>query len=171
MPGETKKVDVRISDNYGIGSTFPVEYRYKVVDDPNLASGEVWAFGIDPNVQINVVIEENRSYTIQIPQPSNLEFPMAFAKILNSSAMQFELRYLGSAFKQAGNGNLPVPMGQTGVYQLSSTAEGNTISGYTVYSTFNSAEVPEFTAKNGYIYNFTYNGTTVQKTSEQKIVF
>jgi hypothetical protein len=63
-PGQSKKVDVRVSDNYSAGSTFPVEYRYKVVDGTDLASGEVWANSIDPNVQLNRVIEENESYTL-----------------------------------------------------------------------------------------------------------
>jgi hypothetical protein len=170
-PGQSKRVDVRVSDNYGVGSTFPIEYRYKVVDGTDLASGEVWANGIDPNVQLNHVVEENKSYTLQIPQPQDLEFPKAFVKILNASDMQFELRYLGTAFKQAGNGNLPVPVGKTGVYEFSSTAEGKLVSGYTVHITFQSAAVPDFTAKHSYIYSFTCNGTTVTKTGEQKIVF
>jgi hypothetical protein len=170
-PGQSKKIDVRVSDNYGVGSTFPVEYRHRIVDGTDLASGDVWANGIDPNVQLNQVIEEARSYTMQIPQPQNLEFPMAFVKILNASDMQFELHYLGTAFKQAGNGNLPVPVGKTGVYQLSSTAEGKPISGYTIHSTFKTTEVPAFSAKNSYIHSFTYNGMAATKTGEQKIVF
>jgi hypothetical protein len=169
--GQSKKVDVRVSDNYGVGSTFPIEYRYKVVDGTDLASGEVWANGLDPNVQLNLVIEENKSYTLQIPQPQDLEFPRAFVKILNASGMQFELHYLGTAFKQAGNGNLPVPIGKTGVYEFSSTAEGKPVSGYTVHTAFQSVSVPDFTATNSYIYSFTYNGTAVTKTGEQKIVF
>jgi hypothetical protein len=170
-PGQSKKVDVRTSDNYGVGSTFCVEYLYRVVDGTDLASGEVWAKGIDPNIQINFVVEENKSYTKQIPQPGALEFPMAFIKILNASNMQFELHYLGTAFKQAGNGNLPVPSGKIGVYQLSSTAEGRLVTGYTAHSTFETVTIPDFTAQHSYIYTWTYNGSTVQQTGSQKIVF
>jgi hypothetical protein len=169
--GQSKKVDVRTSENYGVGSTFCIEYSYKVVDGTDLASGEVWARGIDPNVQINFVVEENKSYTKQIPQPSGLEFQAAFVKILNVADMQFELHRLGTAYKQTGNGNLPVPPGKTGVYEIPSTAAGKTLSGYTVHSTFASVPVPEFTAKNSYIYTFTYSSTVVTKTGEQKISF
>jgi hypothetical protein len=169
--GQSKTTDVRISDNYGVGSTFPIEYKYRVVDGTDMASGEVWANGIDPNIQLNLIIEEKKSYILQIPQPSELEFPMAFIKILNASDMQCELRYLGAAFTQAGNGNISISSGKTGVYQFSSSVEGQPVDGYTVHSTFKTAEVPHFTAKNSYIYNFVYNGTNVQKTSEQKIVF
>jgi hypothetical protein len=169
--GQSKKVDVRVSDNYGVGSTFPIEYRYKVVDGTDLASGEVWANGIDPNVQLNLVVEENKSYTLQIPQPQDLEFPQAFVKILNATNMQFELHYLGTAFKQTGNGNLPVPVGKTGVYEFSSTAEGKPVTGYTVHNTLQSVPVPDFIAKNSYVYSFTYSGSMVSKTNEQKIVF
>ncbi|MDR3138495.1 MAG: hypothetical protein LBT95_02355 [Treponema sp.] len=169
--GQSKKVDVRISDNYGVGSTFCIEYAYKVVDGTDLASGEVWAKGIDPNIQINFVVEENKSYTKQIPQPAELEFPKAFVKILNASSMQFELRKHGTAYKQTGNGNLPVPPGKTGVYEIPSAAEGVSHGDYSVYTTFNAVSVPEFTAKNSYVYSFSYNGTSVVKTGEQKIVF
>jgi hypothetical protein len=169
--GQSKRVDVRTSDNHGVGSTFCIEYFYKVVDGTDLASGEVWANGIDPNVQINFVVEENKSYTKQIPQPRALEFSAAFIKILNASDMQFELRKQGMAYKQTGNGNLPVPAGQTGVYAIPSTATGTNHSEYSVHTTFNSVSVPEFTAQNSYVYSFTYNGTSVTKTSEQKIVF
>jgi hypothetical protein len=169
--GQSKKVDVRTSENYGVGSTFCIEYSYKVVDGTDLASGEVWAKGIDPNIQINFVVEENKSYTKQIPQPTGLEFSAAFVKILNASDMQFELHRLGNAYKQTGNGNLPVPMGKTGVYEMLSTPEGTNHSEYTVHTALHSVSVPEFTAKNSYVYSFIYNGATVTKTGEQKILF
>jgi hypothetical protein len=170
-PGQSKRVDVRASDNYGVGSTFSIEYRYRVVDGTDLASGEVWANGIDPNIQLNLVVEENKPYTLQIPQPQALEFSRAFVKIINTSNMQFELHYLGTAFKQAGNGNLPVPPGKIGVYEFSSTTEGILFSGYTVHNSLQSVPVPDFTVKNSHIYNFTYDGTSVTKTGEQKILF
>jgi hypothetical protein len=154
-----------------VGSTFCIEYAYKVVDGTDLASGEVWAKGIDPNIQINFVVEENESYTRQIPQPTELEFPAAFIKILNTSSMQFELRKQGTAYKQTGNGNLPVPAGKTGVYEIPSTTAGTVHSDYSVHTVFTPVNVPEFTAKNSYVYSFTYNGTTVALNSEQKIVF
>jgi hypothetical protein len=169
--GQSKMVDVRISDNYGVGSTFCIEYSYRVVDGLDLASGEVWAKGIDPNVQINFVVEENKSYTKQIPQPTELEFPAAFIKILNTSGMQFELHKQGTAYKQAGNGNLPVPPGKTGVYEIPSTAAGITHNGYSVHTTFTPVNMPDFTAKNSYIYSFIYNGSSVTLGSEQKITF
>jgi hypothetical protein len=109
---------------------------------------------------------------MQIPQPANLEFKSAFIKIINTSSLQFELRYLGVVFKQTGNGNLSVAPGKTGVYKLEDIPEaGKLYQNYTVVSTFASTTIPDFTAKNGFIYNFTYNGTSVTKTGEQSIVF
>jgi hypothetical protein len=169
--GPSKMIDVRTSDNYGVGSTFCVEYSFKVMDGMDLASGEVWAKGIDPNVQINLVIEENKSYTVLIPKPTELEFPAAFVKILNDSPIQFELRKQGMAYKQAGNGNLPVPPWKTGMYEIPSTVVGVTHSDYSVHSTFNSVYVPEFIARNSYIYSFNYDGSSVTLVSEQKIIF
>jgi len=175
--GGSKKVDVRISDNYGIGSTFSIEYLYRINDAFDTESGEVIASGIDPNVQINFVVEENKSYTKQIPQPANLEFRNAFIKILNSASLQFELKYLGTVFKQIGNGNISVAPGKIGVYKLplgtegNIPAEGKLYHNYEAVSTFANTTIPDFTAKNGFIYSFTYNGNSVTKTGEQTIIF
>jgi hypothetical protein len=174
-PGKT--ILVRTSDNYGIGSTFSIEYLYRINDAFDTESGDVIASGIDPNVQINFVIEENKSYTKQIPQPQNLEFRNAFINILNSSSLQFELKYLGTVFKQTGNGNIPVAPGKTGVYKLplgtegGIPAEGKLYQNYQIASTFENTIIPDFTAKNGFIYSFTYNGSSVTKTGEQTIIF
>jgi len=170
--GQTKNVDVRASDNYGAGSTFSIEYLYRINDGFDTDSGEVIASGIDPNVQINFVIEENKSYTKQIPQPQNLEFRSAFIKILNSSNLQFELRYLGTGFKQTGNGNFSVAPGKTGVYRLDGIPDGGKLfQNYQAVSTFASTPVPDFTAENGFIYSFTYNGSSVTQTGTQTILF
>jgi hypothetical protein len=170
--GQTKRVEVRTSDNYGVGSTFSVEYLYRITDGFDAGSGEVLASGIDPNIQINFVVEADKSYTKQIPQPSALEFQSAFIKILNTSSMQFELAYQGTSFKQTGNGNLSVPTGKTGVYKLEGIpAAGKLYHDYRVVSTFQNTTIPDFTAMNGYIYSFSYDGSAVTKTGEQSITF
>jgi len=171
--GQTKNVEVRTSDNYGVGSVFSIEYLYRINDGFDTESGEVIASGIDPNVQINRVIEENKSYTIQIPQPKNLVFQSAFVKILNSASLQFEFRYLGNVFKQTGNGNIPVAPGKTGVYKLEGIPSGGRlIKDHQVVTTFESTAIPEWNAMNGYIYSFTYNGSSVVQSSlPQSIVF
>jgi hypothetical protein len=170
--GQTKVVDVRASDNHGVGSTFSVEYLYLINDAFDADSGEVFASGIDPNVQINFVIEEDGTYTKQIPQPSGLEFQTAFLKIRNLGSLQFELRYLGTVFKQTGNGYLSVAPGKTGVYKLDGIpAGGKVFNNYTCVSTFASTIIPDFTAENGVIYTFTYNGSSVTQTGSQSIVF
>ena len=170
--GQTKSMDVRTSDNYGIGSVFSIEYLYKINDGFDTESGNIIASGIDPNVQINRVIEEGKTYTIQIPQPTNLEFKTAFIKILNSHSLPFELMYFGTSFKQTGNGNLPVAPGKTGVYKIESIPNnGKLMENYRVVTNFNSTTIPDFTVRNGFVYSFTFNGTAVTKTGEQTIIF
>lgn len=85
--------------------------------------------------------------------------------------MQFELHRYGTAYKQTGNGNLPVPPGKTGVYEVSSTATGVIYDNYSVHTALNAVNMPEFTVKNSYVYNFIYNGASVVKTGDQKIIF
>ncbi len=51
--GESKSVSVRPSDNYGIGSVFAIGFRTKIMDGFNLSCGEIYAYGIDPNMQFS----------------------------------------------------------------------------------------------------------------------
>jgi hypothetical protein len=170
--GQSRAVDVRASDNYGVGSTFSIEYLFRISDAFDTESGELTAGGIDPNVQLNFVVEEQKSYTKQIPQPQNLEFQQAFLKILNTASLQCELRYLGTVFKQSGNGSIPVTPGRTGVYKMEGIpAAGRLIQNYELVSTFENTVIPDFTVQKGVIYNFTYNGSSAVKTGEQTIVF
>jgi hypothetical protein len=170
--GQSRTVDVRASDNYGVGSTFSIEYLYRISDAFDTESGELTAGGIDRNVQINFVVEEQKSYTKQIPQPQNLEFQQAFLKILNTAGLQCELRYLGTVFKQSGNDNISIATGRTGVYKLESIpTAGKPIQNYELVSTFENTVIPDFTVQKGVIYNFIYNGSSAVLTGEQTIVF
>ena len=125
--GETRNVDVRVSDDHGFGTTFYIEYLFQVTDGFDADSGDIFASGIDLNVQINRVIEEGRSVTIQIPQPADLEFRTAFIKILNAHTLPVELRYVGMVLRQAGNGNFPIPPGRTGVFRLDGIPAGGIV--------------------------------------------
>ena len=171
--GQSKRVDVRVSDTHGFGTTFSVEYLYKINDAFDADSGEIFASCLDFNVQINRVIEENKSYTIQIPQPANLEFRSSFIKLLNTYNIPVELRDFGRILRQAGNNNIPVSPGKTGVYLLSDIPAGGerVYSGYRAVATMDETIIPDFTAQNGVIYSFTFNGSSVVKTGQQNIVF
>jgi len=173
--GESKKVDVRTSDNYGVGSTFSIEYlhRFQILESIGSEIREVFLSCIDPDVQINRSIEADKSYTIQIPQPRNPEPRSALICIVNKYNLPFELRYLSTVFKQTDNGNISVPAYKIGIYKLplgtegSIPVEGRLYQNYHVVSTFSSVIVPDFTAKNGFIYNFEYDGTTVKKREKK----
>ena len=166
---ETK--NIRISE-HGFGTTFSIEYLYRVNEAFDADNGEILASGLDFDVQINYIIEEGKSYTIQIPQPKNLEFRTAFIKLLNSNNLPCELRDFGRILQQAGTGNYPISPGKTGIYSLSGIPEaGELINGYRVVTTMQETLVPDFTEKNGVIYDFTYDGTSVVKTEEQPIIF
>jgi hypothetical protein len=96
---------------------------------------------------------------------------MAFVKILNASNIQFELAYLGTSFKQIGNGSFSVPPGKIGVYKIESSASGKEVLGYDVVSVFERYPVPNFKAQDSYIYNFMFDGSKVTADSPKKIVF
>jgi len=167
-PAQT--IPVRISDNHGVGTVFSIEYLYRINDGLDNESGEVIASGIDPNMQIPYVIEENKDITIQISNPSNLEFKTSFVKILNAHSLPCELKYYERIFKQI-NGNFPIAPYKTGIYKESISGEEELYSGYTIATIFESKSIPDFSVRNGYIYSFTYNGSEVTKTGEQTIIF
>jgi hypothetical protein len=128
---------------------------------------------IDPNEQIKHVIEANKApLTIQIPQPGKLEPRSAFLEILNLYTIPFELRYLSNAFQQEGNGKFHVAFGEMGIYKLNDIpAEGKLFQGHQVVATFESTPIPDFTAKNGMIYSFDYDGTSVKPNEKRTRTF
>lgn len=169
--GESKSVSVRASGNYGIGSVFAVGFRTKIIDGFNFSCGEIYAYGIDPNMQIAVNVEAAKKYTLQIPQPSELVFETAFIQILNASSNSFELTKNSISYKQAGNGTLPVGAGETGVYEIPASAAGTAFEDYRVKSVFNDYDVPPFDAVYSHVYRFSFDGSSVVKTSEESIVY
>jgi hypothetical protein len=149
--------------------------RHQIIESIGGEIREVSASAIDPNVQINCVIEENKLHYLTIPQPLNLEPRSAFVCILNSHNLPFELRYLSTVFKQADNGNISVPPFTTGIYKLPLGTEGSipdagkTYRNYEVVSAFASTTIPDFTAKNGKKYICTYDGNSVTEPKEESI--
>ena len=170
----TKTVDVRVSDTHGFGTTFSIEYLYRISDVFDADSGEVLASGFDFNMQPNIVIEENKKYTLQIPNPSNLEFRSSFIKLYNAHNIPIELRDFGKILRQAGNNNIPISPGKTGIYILNDIPVGGeyVYKDYRVVSTIEETIIPDFTAKNAFIYSFIFNGNSVvQSGLPQSILF
>jgi hypothetical protein len=155
--GDSHSVTVSPSDNHGNGSIFSIVYWFWIGEN-------VWISGIDPNGQIQRNIEAGKSYDIQIPNSPNIEWAESFVKIQNASDMPFELNYLGSFYKQAGNGETTVASGEIGIYKVSGE-----INGYTITQVFKEYSFPNFTAKKGRIYNFIFDGNSVIKSLEQGI--
>jgi len=157
--GEIYSTTISPSNNYGVGSVFPIRYW-------SFFEGE-WIGGTDPdpNAQIKQNIEAGKIYTIPIPQPTKLERAEVFLKILNSYSMPIEINRLMMSIYQV-NGELPIPSGKTGIYKIN-TGEFKRYSVNKGQSTF--IDIPEFTAKKGYIYSFEFDGTEVISKGEQEI--
>lgn len=172
-PGSSFSTMLRPSDSF-VGTVFSIVYWYKVASGAELACNDVWTSGIDPNKQIVQNIAGGESYVIQIPQPKELELNGSFIKILNASNMPLEFNYLGNFKKQADNMETSVPSGKVGVYKVNDNNYSNKpaeIIGYTITQVFEKYPFPELIAKNGYVYNYEFDGKTVTKTSEQKLTF
>jgi len=166
--GSSYSTTLSPSDNYGLGSVFSIEYWYLVANYGECSCGDVWTGGIDPNMQISHNIEAGEDYVIEIPQPKKLELNESFLKILNTSGKPFELKTGGVLFPQAGNGGFSVPHGKYGVYKMYGKTE---IIDYTISQVFEQYPFPEFTAKNGHIYNFEFDGKEVKTKEEQNMIF
>ncbi|MBE6347473.1 MAG: hypothetical protein E7064_00850 [Spirochaetaceae bacterium] len=152
-PGETDCVEVSSSDNYGVGSTFCVKYKFKVTDENYLYSGDVFADVFDKNAQINFVIEKGKTYTKEIPLPKDFECKSLFLRIKNKATSQFELTNLGVSYKQVGNEELPVPINKTGIYRFDTNKN---FSDFKFVSVFNKVTAPDINLECGYIYDFVF---------------
>ena len=169
--GESKSVSVRASNNYGIGSVFATGFRTKVIDNINLSCGEIYAYGIDPNMQFSLNVEAGKKYTLQIPQPSELVYETAFIQIHNMSSNSFELTKNSMSYKQAGNSALPVVgVDEIGVYEIPASAKGTAFEGYKLKSVFKDYDIPSFEAVYSHVYSFSFDGSSVVKTGERNLV-
>jgi len=177
----SQTVDIRISGTHGLGTTFSVEYLLSIPDSLLLDSDnstDIFAIGHDFNVQINRVIEEGRHITIQIPQPQNLVSRSAFMAVKSTHNLPSTLFYFGQSIPQAGNGVLPITSGRTGIFTLNNLAVGGIpiggkfeFRGFSIRSGLNVTPVPAFTAGNGYIYEFIFDGTSVVFSRQWPLIF
>jgi hypothetical protein len=159
-------VQVRISDIL-YGTTFSYEYIVPIKgDDFDSTNEEIFASGFDFDFQPNYVIKEGESITVQIPNPTNIEFKTSFIIIYNIYNLPVELRYYGRTLKQAGSGVIPVAQEKFGIYKLEEIpADGEQYQGYKIVSTFMETPVPDFFVENGFKYAFTFDGTSVHDGS------
>jgi hypothetical protein len=174
LPANSKAqtIPVRISDN-NVGTTFSIEYIrvIQIIDGLNAEIKEVPVSGTDPNLQTLYMLEVDKPFTIQIPNPKNLEVRSAYITILNTYNLPCQLQFLGTALRQADNNNISISPGKTGIYKnrYSLPVEGELYQGYRVGTVSESVLVPDFIMKNGVIYMFEYNGTKVEKIAEENI--
>ena len=169
--GETKTVEVMASDNYGIGTMFSIGFKTSVFNDFNLSCGPVYAYGIDPQMQISINLEAKQSYTLTITQPQNLVYETAFMKIINTSDNYFNLAKLGQVCKQTGNGVLTVQAGEIGIYEIESSKDGKLFDGYKLRTVFTDVDFPSFTAYYSHVYTFIFNGTTITKSGDDTLTY
>ena len=172
--GTSKQVDVPVSINQSTEMVFAVKYLYQI---NSLFDGDpIYASGIDPNVQINRVIEADKSYNISIPQPANLEFIEAYLKILNTSTDQTVQLRLGFSIAISILGYQNIGSGKTGIYEIVDIPDsGKLCQNYKIsaMSGMINITIPDFTANRGYIYNFTFDSTEVKRDNnwEQAMQF
>jgi len=171
---------LRPSENDGIGTVFSIEFIiFPVNDDIKSENNEIFVSCYDANIQIKKIIKEAEPCVIQIPHPVNLVCKTAFIKIINTHNLPVELRYVGRFIKQADNKTITIaPYGQ-GIYKLDGIPDdGENCRYYNIVTTFESTYFSDFISRNGIyitknenIFHYTFNGSSIIKTGEQKIVF
>jgi len=169
----TKTVDVRVSDDQLYGTIFFIEYIsiIQIIESVNGEIIETSVSAIDPGVQINRVIKEGKSCTVQIPKPQNIEFRTAFIKLINTSDLPCELKDNGRILPLT-NGSLTVVPYRTGIYKLTGIPpEGELYQGYHVSVPFKKTPVPDCLMMNGKIEIFTYDGNTVEHTGTDTFIW
>ena len=172
---------VRPSDNNGEITVFSIEFIWIIQIDDGLNDElrKVPVSCIDPNMQLSWVIEADKPFTVQIPNPQKLEIRSAFISIRNTHNLPVEFCYVNRRIRQADNNNIPIAPNRQGIYRLNGIPdEGEHCRYYNIVSTFESTYFSDFTLQNGiyitenaYIYQYTFNGTSIKRTGKQKIIF
>ena len=147
-------------------------------DDFNNETGEIFVSCYDPDIQIPVELKTNKPVTIQIPQPLNLVCKSAFIKIINTHSMPIRLRYSATSLKQTNNTS-QIESGKQGIYKVDNIPnDGEHCKYYNISTTFDETFFSDFIIQNGayitknaYIYNFTFNGSIIEKIAERTLVF
>jgi hypothetical protein len=171
---------IRPSDNNGVGTVFSIEYIiYPKNDDIRNGNGEIFISCYDTDVQIKKIIKAGEPCTIQIPHPPNLVCKSAFIKIINLHYLPIEFCYVLNRITQADNNTIIINPYEQGLYKLDGIPdEGKHYQYYNIAATFESTYFSDFSAQNGlyitknaYIYHYTFNGTSIINTKEEKIVY
>ncbi|MDR0517259.1 MAG: hypothetical protein LBH25_09480 [Fibromonadaceae bacterium] len=163
------------SNNYGIGSTFSIEYWFMVASGTEVSGGEnIWTSsgtGIDNQIPGNN-LESGKSYTIIIPQPTNWRTSDAFIRIINKSENSIEFNHLGTFYRLDGSLENAVLRGKVGVYKVRKVDQSENyveVSGRTITQVSKTYPFPDFIAVDGHIYTFEFDGIEVRKTGDDKL--
>jgi len=171
---------LRPSENDGVGTVFSIEFIiFPVNDDIKNEKNEIFVSCYDLNVQIEKIIKLDEPCVIQIPQPVDLVCKSAFIKIINTHNLPIELRYVGRFIEQADKKTITIAPYKQGIYKFDGIPdEGENCQYYNIACAFDSVYFSDFESQNGInitknanIYHYTFNGTSIVKTGEQKIVF
>ena len=175
--GSEKTENVRVSDDHGLGTTFAIEYLFRVNDllelfDP--VYGDIYAIVEDFEMQPNLIIEEGRSYTVQIPNP-NPETRIvrgSHLAIINTHNQPVDFRNLGGALRQTNN-NIPIQPYTTGVYKIEHIPQsGMRLQGHYIRQGSVTTPFLELDMKNGFVYQYIFDGTMVKEYKPpQSIMF
>lgn len=163
-PGKSGTVEVPPSDNYGFGSTFSITYDFNIADENDAYSGKVFAVSnYVPDAQISFYVEKGETYTKQIPIPEGISFNAAYIRIKNNTESHFELSQFSRSFKQAGNNEISVPAGKTGIYCFTENDIPNlSFNDMRLQSVFREFSIPDFQMQKGWVYDLFFTETDIQ---------
>jgi len=164
--GGSVTVNVQVSETV-FGTTFSMEYLFLInhfleLIDP--VYGEIYASGVDFNIQPSLVIEKDKAYTMQIPQPANLEHKGAFIAITNMHNQPVEFRNMSGTLGQAGNNSVSIQPNMIGVYKFENIPnEGKKLEGHFIRQVFDNWPFTEIDMENGFVYRYGFDGTMVKE--------
>jgi hypothetical protein len=163
LPGKSGTVEAPPSDNYGFGSTFSITYDFNIAEEDDSYSGKVFAVSnYVPDAQISFYVEKGETYTKQIPIPEGITFNAAYIRIKNDTDSHFELSQFSRSFKQAGNDEISVPAGETGIYSFTENDIPNlSFNDMRLQSVFQEFGITGFQMQKGWIYDLCFTETDI----------
>ena len=165
--GSNMSANVRVSDPHGLGTTFAYEYLFRINDILQLFDpvyGDIFAIAQHLELQPNLIIEEGKSYTVQIPHPVNPSARNAHIAIINLHNQPVDFRNLGGALRQT-NTNIPIQPYMTGVYRIENIPQsGMSLQGHFIRQVSVTTPFPDTELMNGVLYRYSFDGTSVRET-------
>jgi len=164
-PGSTQKVTMYPSADKVVGDVFYPRYKVLLANSLETATTNIYVDAQRDMSNISFVVEEGKTYTKQIPQPTagQLKFINGYIKVQNTGSTQIQIqRANGVLLKLDDNGAYLNTGSILGYYEITLN-QLDTVLNMSQLKAFSSSHVdfPVFDIERGKLYSFIVNNSVI----------